>query len=201
MDIAAVKAPGREGIIDKAAGEVRRKRPEFVLRTEDRGYVRVYASRKTVKAVLAPDFLAMDPQGNLVRKEDVEVHFTADSVTVHPHRFQRGAPVLDGKTNEMVAMVLKTKVPRAGESLTLSRREGAVEAQVSRGLSGGAERYRIDPRTGEWSLRWHEHPMREPHRAPLVEVGADGARREIEEEVFEEIGPQGSPARPDGPGR
>jgi hypothetical protein len=189
MDIAALKALGREGIVDKAVEEVRRKRPEFVPGAEDRGYCRVYASRKTVKAVLAPVFMTMSPQGDTVLKEDVEVHFTADSVTVHPHRFQRGAPVLDGKTNEMVEVVLKTKVPRAGESLTLCRTEGAVEVQVSRGLSGGTERYRIDPGTGKWSMLWHEHPMREPHRVPLVEIGADGTRREIGEEVFEEIRP------------
>jgi hypothetical protein len=95
--------------------------------------------------------------------------------------------VLDDKAQKMLSGVLKGKRPQVGERLTICEKDGATEVQVSRGYTGGTERYRIDPQTGEWHMLWHEHPMPPMKMGPVVELRKDGTTVELEEEVFVEL--------------
>jgi len=171
MNIQQLRQLGREGLIRLAVEEVRKQAPDFELQAFDTIRVRTRDGVIVVRfemnvQVLAGGTTAITSAGPL--QNTLEVTFTGQECTINPeprHLYpytsaaraalrELEAAGLPVRASEYVRRI---KVEDLGDAWAVT-----IYRPARDGYTGGAEQYRVDKRTRQSTLRWHEHPMKQP---------------------------------------
>lgn len=159
INFAELKKLKRDSIIQLGLFELKEK--GILLASIDTSICRVMANSKMVYILFCTEF-KYDPEYEVLNNYDVKLEFLENDTIIYPYGYDPKSEVylLTEKQKETIkAIYTNSSIPFAeDENVRIVIFDDHYEMTISRQHYGGAECYKIDKKTNEWQMMWHEHP-------------------------------------------
>jgi hypothetical protein len=159
INISELKSQKKDSIVQFALDQLLIK--NISINTIKNKETRVMANSKSVYVLFNMGF-KKDTNNNTFENYDLEIYFSSLGMTIIPYDFELNSRkyICTVQENKLIKKIISGDSCHFASDVRIKIEEKSdyYELSFHRGSSKGAECYRVDKKTFERSLLWHEHP-------------------------------------------